>query len=203
MVESDTVVRLPEDKPPAWANSMMRWACTTPGIEKWVGEGVALLSFTGRRTGKHFQIPVGYQRDGDTVTVVTKRIRRWWHNFETPAQVELRLAGKTFTGKADGRHRRCRQPRVHGRISGEAARRRQGLRVEEGRGHQIEDRPDPPLHRGDPDRGPTARVGRTLDRPQWPAWTSPSSTPHGPTSGLQKRSRSPQRSTGSREQPPH
>ncbi len=93
-------VRLPDDRPPAWANSMMRWALTAPGIQGLVGKGVALLTFTGRRTGKSYTVPVSYRRDGDVVTVITKRSRRWWHNFESPAEVELRLAGETYTGKA-------------------------------------------------------------------------------------------------------
>jgi F420H(2)-dependent quinone reductase len=98
-----TEVRLPDDRPPNWANSMMKWALTTPGLQGMVGQGVALLSFTGRKTGKHYTIPVSYQREGDIVTVITKRQRKWWHNFETPIEVELRLAGRNYTGKAEAR----------------------------------------------------------------------------------------------------
>ena len=98
-----TEVRLPDDRPPDWANSMMKWALTTPGLQGMIGQGVALLSFTGRKTGKHYTIPVSYHRESDIVTVITKRQRRWWHNFETPLEVELRLAGHTFAGKAEAR----------------------------------------------------------------------------------------------------
>ena len=102
MTESATAeVHLPDDKPPEWANSMMKWAVTTPGIQAMVGKGVALLRFTGRRTGNSYTIPVGYHREDDLVTVVTKRMRVWWHNFETPAEVGLRLAGREYTGKAE------------------------------------------------------------------------------------------------------
>ena len=103
---SDSVtadVQLPQDVPPDWANSMMKWALTTPGLQGMIGQGVALLSFTGRKTGKHYTIPVSYHREGDIVTVITKRQRKWWHNFETPLAVELRLAGRTFAGKAEVR----------------------------------------------------------------------------------------------------
>jgi hypothetical protein len=79
----------------------MKWAVTTPGIQAWVGQGVALLTFTGRKTGKTYTLPVSYHRGDDTVTVVTKRLRNWWRNFETPTQVELRLAGRTYTGTAE------------------------------------------------------------------------------------------------------
>jgi deazaflavin-dependent oxidoreductase (nitroreductase family) len=101
---TDTVtaeVQLPNDKPPAWANSLMRWALTTPGIQAMVGQGVALLTFTGRKTGKTYTIPVSYHRGEETVTVVTKRVRQWWRNFETAHEVELRLAGRKYTGKAE------------------------------------------------------------------------------------------------------
>ena len=102
MTDSSTVeVRLPDGKPPAWANSLMRWALTTPGLQSWVGRGVALLGFTGRKTSQSYTIPVSYQREGDTVTVVTKKLHNWWRNFETPAEVELRLAGSTYSGKAE------------------------------------------------------------------------------------------------------
>jgi hypothetical protein len=96
-----TEVKLPDDRPPAWANSVMKWALTTRVFQGWVGQGVALLTFTGRRTGKSYTIPVSYHREEDTVTVITKRVRRWWHNFEAPADVKLRLAGRQYTGKAE------------------------------------------------------------------------------------------------------
>ena len=94
-------VQLPQDKPPAWANSLMKWAVSTPGIQGWVGQGVALLSFTGRRTGKSYTIPVSYHREDGMVTVVTKRVRNWWRNFETPTEVGVRLAGHDYTGTAE------------------------------------------------------------------------------------------------------
>ncbi|MGH8949276.1 MAG: nitroreductase/quinone reductase family protein, partial [Acidimicrobiia bacterium] len=96
-----TEVRMPEDVPPRWANSLMRWAVTTPGLQAMVGQGVALLGFDGRKTGRRYTIPVSYHRDDDIVTVVTKRQRKWWHNFETPLDVELRLAGHDYSGKAE------------------------------------------------------------------------------------------------------
>lgn len=94
-------VQMPQDKPPAWANSWMKWALTTPGVQRMVGKGVALLSFKGRRTGLLYTTPLSYDRQGDTVTVITKRDRKWWHNFESPIEVELRLAGDLYSGKAE------------------------------------------------------------------------------------------------------
>lgn len=100
MTQATTEVKLPDDRPPDWANSLMKWALTVPGIQGMVGQGVALLSFDGRRTGKHYTIPVSYHREGDVVTVITKRQRKWWHNFEAPLDVRLRLAGEELAGRA-------------------------------------------------------------------------------------------------------
>ena len=65
------------------------------------GEGVALLTFNGRKTGKTYTIPVSYHQEDDTVTVITKRVRNWWRNFQTPLEVQLRLAGHDFHGWAE------------------------------------------------------------------------------------------------------
>lgn len=92
---------MPMDAPPRWANSLMKWALTKPILQTTIGESLALLTFEGRRTGKQYTIPVSYQRDSDTVTVITKRPRQWWRNFETPTEVEIRLAGHDYTGKAE------------------------------------------------------------------------------------------------------
>lgn len=91
---------MPMDAPPGWANAWMKWALTTPVLQSMIGKGLALLTFEGRRSGRQYTIPISYQRDGDTVTVITKRARNWWRNFETPIEVALRLAGHDYTGKA-------------------------------------------------------------------------------------------------------
>ncbi len=70
-----TEVQIPQDIPLVWANSFMEWVLRTPVLQSWVGKELALLTFTGRRTGKTYTTPVSYQRDGDTVTMVTKRAR--------------------------------------------------------------------------------------------------------------------------------
>lgn len=100
-VSPTTDLQLPNDKPPDWANAFMRWALNTPGIQKMIGQGVALLSFRGRKTNQPYSIPISYQREGDIVTIITKRQRKWWHNFESPIEVQMRLAGQDYTGKAE------------------------------------------------------------------------------------------------------
>ena len=153
-----TEVRLPEDKPPGWANSIMKWAVTTPGIQSWVGQGVALLGFIGRKTGKQYAIPVSYQREDDIVTVITKRQRKWWHNFETPLEVELRLAGHEYRGLAEVRPSddEALEFMTHYLEKRPVDAKAYGLKKDEV--DQGEDRQDHASHRGDPDRGHTGRL---------------------------------------------
>ena len=67
---------------------------------------LALLSVTGRRSGRTFTFPVGYDRDGDRVTIGVDwpERKRWWRNLLEPAPVEIWLAGvrRTGTGQARG-----------------------------------------------------------------------------------------------------
>ena len=67
---------------------------------------LALLTVTGRRTGRAFTFPVGYHRDGDRVTVGVDwpERKRWWRNLSDAAPVEIWLAGvrRAGTGQARG-----------------------------------------------------------------------------------------------------
>ncbi len=89
-------VTVPTRTPPKWLNSMMTLMLKTPGLQRWIGKGVALLTYTGRRSGKRYTIPVSYARSGNQVTALTKKTRSWWRNFADEPAVELRLAGKRF-----------------------------------------------------------------------------------------------------------
>jgi hypothetical protein len=65
--------------------------------------GLMLITVTGRRSGRRSTFPVGYQRDGDELTVMVSEARRksWWRNFEEPAPIELRLRGRALRGRAE------------------------------------------------------------------------------------------------------
>ena len=65
-----------------------------------MGKSLALLRFTGRTSGKTYTTPVGYVRDGDRVVVVTSPTYRWWRNVQDGADVDVRLAGEWFAGRA-------------------------------------------------------------------------------------------------------
>ena len=64
--------------------------------------GLLLITWTGRRSGRRFTIPVGYQVHGDELTILISKAREktWWRNFHESAPVELLLRGRRRTGRA-------------------------------------------------------------------------------------------------------
>jgi deazaflavin-dependent oxidoreductase (nitroreductase family) len=65
-----------------------------------MNEALLLLRFKGRRSGKWFETPVGYVRDGDTVVVVTSPTYRWWPNVVDGADVQVRAGGQWYAARA-------------------------------------------------------------------------------------------------------
>ena len=71
-----------------------------------VSGSTALITVTGRKTGREFTIPVAYKRDGDVVTIEVgwPERKKWWRNLREPgAPVTLRLKGTDHTGHAVAR----------------------------------------------------------------------------------------------------
>jgi hypothetical protein len=98
--DGERTVTVPTWKPPGWMNAAMRAFLRTPGLQSWLGRSIALISWTGRRSGRRYTTPVSYHRRDRQVTVLTKRFRPWWRNFADRPEVELRLAGETVRGRA-------------------------------------------------------------------------------------------------------
>ncbi|HEX5505879.1 MAG TPA: nitroreductase/quinone reductase family protein [Thermomicrobiales bacterium] len=65
-----------------------------------ISKQVLLLTYTGRKTGKPHTIPVGYRREGDTLTILSTR--RWWKNLRGGTPVVVRLRGRRQTARAEG-----------------------------------------------------------------------------------------------------
>jgi deazaflavin-dependent oxidoreductase (nitroreductase family) len=61
-----------------------------------------LLTVTGRRSGRRYTIPVGYQRSGEGFVVLVSKAsrKRWWRNYLTPGPVELWVRGQRVEGQA-------------------------------------------------------------------------------------------------------
>lgn len=66
-----------------------------------MSSGLLLLTVTGRRTGRRYTIPVGYQKDGDRFIVLVSKARRknWWRNYIEPGPLDLRVAGQDLRGQ--------------------------------------------------------------------------------------------------------
>lgn len=75
-----------------------------PGIGTVIRRGLVVIRYTGRRSGKTFETPVGYRRSGDTVTIniVGADSKNWWRNFlgEGGPITLLKLDGRDRTGHA-------------------------------------------------------------------------------------------------------
>jgi hypothetical protein len=56
----------------------------------------ALLTITGRRSGRRFEVPVDYHRDGHVVHVLSRADHRWWRNLEGGARLTIRLGGVEY-----------------------------------------------------------------------------------------------------------
>lgn len=67
-------------------------------LHRVIGGGLMLITVTGRRSGRRYTIPVGYQRDGDVLHVLVSKAPRkqWWRNFRAPATLEVELRGERF-----------------------------------------------------------------------------------------------------------
>lgn len=60
-----------------------------------LGRRLAVLEYSGRRTGRPHRLVTMYVTDGRTVriTVGMAEHKTWWRNFEDPRALRLRLAG--------------------------------------------------------------------------------------------------------------
>jgi len=66
---------------------------------------LALITVTGRRSGRRFAIPVAYRREDGHVKIVAgwPERKRWWRNLRGGAPVRIRLAGEEHSGWAVAR----------------------------------------------------------------------------------------------------
>ena len=98
--DSSRTVEVPTWTPPRWMNAAMQFALRTPVLQTWLGRSIALITWTGRRSGRRYTTPVSYHSRDGQVTLLSRPSRTWWRNFHEQPRVELRLAGKACTGRA-------------------------------------------------------------------------------------------------------
>lgn len=84
----------------AVGNPFMKLILKSP-LHQMMSNNTAVISVPGRKTGRIYSFPVNYQREGDTVWIVSMRDRRWWKNLREGARVSIRLAGLDIVGQGD------------------------------------------------------------------------------------------------------
>jgi hypothetical protein len=84
------------------ANPVLGWLLRSP-LHGLASRRLTLITYTGRRSGRHYTIPVRYEIAGDAVTITAHWADRkvWWRNLTgTGAPVELVVRGRRLTGHA-------------------------------------------------------------------------------------------------------
>jgi hypothetical protein len=83
------------------ANPLLRLLLHRPAGHR-LGRHLALIRYRGRRTGRSYELPVQYARDGDRVWILPGAPERktWWRSLRGGAAVDLVLAGHDRHGHA-------------------------------------------------------------------------------------------------------
>lgn len=93
--------------PPAYLRLLVR--AVTPLVKTvlrspahgWLSGSMMLLTVTGRRTGRRYEIPISYVADGAAITCITGIENAWWKNLRGGADVTVLLGRKRFGGNAE------------------------------------------------------------------------------------------------------
>jgi F420H(2)-dependent quinone reductase len=75
----------------------------SPRFGRFMSRNITLITYTGRRSGRSFSIPVAYHRSGDEIEIAANMpdAKSWWRNFEGDgAPLTLTLDGSTHPGHA-------------------------------------------------------------------------------------------------------
>jgi hypothetical protein len=64
-------------------NKICLWLMDAPVVGGLVRKRLVVIRYVGRRSGNTFELPVGYWRTGDTVTIPSMGPdnKNWWRNF--------------------------------------------------------------------------------------------------------------------------
>jgi deazaflavin-dependent oxidoreductase (nitroreductase family) len=86
------------------ANPVVRAVLSSP-LHPLLSRNLALITITGRRSGRRYTFPVGYHQDGDRVLINVgwPERKQWWRNLKDVAQVEMRIQDTRRTGQASAR----------------------------------------------------------------------------------------------------
>ena len=82
-----------------FGNTFVRAILRSP-LHRLLSGSLLLVTYTGRRSGRTFTIPVMYVQDGyDLLVYVGRSVRKvWWRNLRGGARVRVRLRGQKLEG---------------------------------------------------------------------------------------------------------
>lgn len=83
-----------------WYNPIVKWVLRSP-LHGLLSRYFTIVTYTGRKSGGQFSVPVNYARHDDALTIVSQRERVWWRNLYGGAHVSVRLRGKERPGEAE------------------------------------------------------------------------------------------------------
>ena len=83
-----------------WFNPIMKWLIRSP-LHSFVSKSMLVIGYTGRKSGKRYETPVNYVRNGDDLLVTSYRNRTWWRNMLGGVPVTVWLMGKQIQASAE------------------------------------------------------------------------------------------------------
>jgi hypothetical protein len=87
-----------------WYNSIIAWLLRSP-LHGFVSKNMMLISYTGRKSGKAYTIPVNYLRmrdeEGEFLAITSQKERLWWRNLRGGLPVSLVLQGQDRSANAE------------------------------------------------------------------------------------------------------
>jgi hypothetical protein len=84
-------------------NAPVAALANSPLLGRLVNRNIAMLTYSGRRSGRSFTIPVGYRRSGGDVIIGANmpEAKTWWRNFlDDGGPLTLHLDGRQRGGHA-------------------------------------------------------------------------------------------------------
>jgi F420H(2)-dependent quinone reductase len=84
-------------------NAPVAAMANSPRLGASLRRSITLITYTGRRSGRTFSIPVAYRRRGDEIDIAANMpdVKTWWRNFVGDgAPISLKLDGVERAGHA-------------------------------------------------------------------------------------------------------
>ena len=75
-----------------FANTIVRGLLRTPGLSRIVGRRLVTVYVVGRKSGRHYAVPVAYTQKGDALLIGTPF--PWGRNLRSGERVDIRLKGQ-------------------------------------------------------------------------------------------------------------